>query len=191
MKKANYSLVKLALCGPNDVEHEIKMAAEIIDKWNIQNGDARGFWVRHFHWQTDVYPNIATRTQEVPNRQIIDPANILVAVFWSRFGTPTGVAESGTKEEILRAVNQGKKVMVYFSDLEPKPSNADQVQLDNLWQFRQEIRQRGICFNFSLIMPYALERNSRSYRFRVFSELWEHKLAMACCQVRLTALGSA
>ncbi len=141
------------------------MAKEIVEKWNQLNAETRGLWVKHHHWLTDVYPDLAKRAQDVPNRQIIDPAKIVVAIFWSRFGTPTGIADSGTQEEILRAAGQGKKVMVYFSDLEPKPADADARQLDLLWQFRRSLCPRGIGWSF----------NSRTK----FRELFENHLALA------------
>ncbi len=141
--------VKLVLCGPNDVAKEIGIAKDVVENWNQLNAEARGIWVKHHHWLTDVYPDLADRSQDVPNRQIVDPAKILVAIFWSRFGTPTGIADSGTQEEILRAANQKKKVMVYFSDLEPKPPDADAHQIESLWQFRQTLRARGIARNFN------------------------------------------
>lgn len=149
MSAVQLALVKLVFCGPNDVAEEIGIAKEIVEKWNQLNAESRGFWVKHHHWLTDVYPDLAKRAQDVPNRQIIDPAKILVAIFWSRFGTPTGIADSGTQEEILRAADAGKKVMVYFSDLEPKPADADARQIESLWQFRQILRARGIARNFN------------------------------------------
>jgi len=165
MNTKQLALVKLVFCGPNDVAKEIAIAKEIVEKWNQLNAEPRGLWVKHHHWLTDVYPDLAKRSQEIPNRQIIDPANILVAIFWSRFGTPTGIADSGTQEEILRAAGRGKKVMVYFSDLEPKPADADKRQLDLLWQFRQSLCPRGIGWSF----------NSRTK----FRELFENHLALA------------
>ena len=140
--------VKLALCGPSDVSKEVLIAKEVVQKWNQLHSEARGLWIKHQHWTTDVYPDLADRPQAVPNRQMIDKSKIVVAIFWCRFGTPTGVADSGTQEEILRAAALGRKVMVYFSDLEPKPANADARQMDLLWQFRQSLRPRGICWNF-------------------------------------------
>lgn len=165
MNTKQLTLVKLVFCGPKDVAKEIDIAKEVVDEWNRLNAEPRGLLVKHHHWLTDVYPDLAKRSQEVPNRQIIDPAKILVAIFWSRFGTPTGVADSGTQEEILRAVDQRKKVMVYFSDLEPKPADADARQLDLLWQFRQSLCPRGIGWSF----------NSRSK----FRELFKNHLGLA------------
>jgi len=146
--KTNFSLVKLTLCGPKDVSKEIAIAQEVIDEWNLAHGEAKGFWVKYQHWSTDSHPELGDRPQEVINRQLIDEADILVAVFWSRFGTPTGVAGSGTEEEIRRGARLGRKVMVYFSDLEPIPADADQSQLERLWVFRQELLPAGLCWRF-------------------------------------------
>src|SRR5439155_238471 len=73
----------------------------------------------------------------------------IVAIFWSRFGTPTGVADSGTEEEVRRGIKLRRKVTVYFSDLEPIPSMADRQQLERLWGFRQELQRTGLCWRFS------------------------------------------
>ena len=163
--KSKVALLKLTLCGPGDVGTEINIAKEVIDEWNRQHAEFRGLLVKHRHWSTDTYPNMSDRTQAVVNPQIIDDAKVLVAVFWSRFGTPTGVADSGTEEEIRRSVAAGRKTMVYFSDREPMPADADADQIGRLWKFRQELRPRGIVWNFT-------SRNQ-------FRELFRNHLAMA------------
>ena len=80
---------------------------------------------------------------------MVDDSDIIVAIFWSRFGTATGLAASGTEEEIRRGMQLGRKVMVYFSDLEPLPSNADKGQIEKLWAFRLELQAKGLCWKFS------------------------------------------
>ncbi|MBN8247786.1 MAG: hypothetical protein J0L84_10125 [Verrucomicrobia bacterium] len=142
------SLLKLALCGPGDVAKETEIAKEVINNWNTQHGEARGFWVKHQHWSTDSHPDLSDRPQAGINRQILDDSDIIVAIFWSRFGTPTGVADSGTEEEIRRGMQCEKKVMAYFSDLEPIPADADKAQLARLWSFRQELQSTGLCSKF-------------------------------------------
>jgi hypothetical protein len=146
---ANLSLIKLAFCGPSDVSKESEMAKAIVTEWNLQHGEARGFWLKHQHWSTDSHPDMSERAQGVINRQMVDGSDIIVAIFWSRFGTATGVANSGTEEEIRRGIQLGRKVMVYFSDLEPLPSNADKVQVEKLWAFRRELQTRGLCWKFA------------------------------------------
>jgi hypothetical protein len=147
--KTNLSLVKLALCGPGDVAKEITIAREVVTEWNLQHGESRGFWVKHQHWTTDSHPDMSERGQAVINRQMVDDSDVIVAVFWSRFGTTTGAAASGTEEEIRRGIKLSRNVMVYFSELEPLPANADKNQLDKLWAFRRELQTKGLCWKFS------------------------------------------
>ena len=40
------------------------------------------------------------RAQAIINRQIVKDSDLVVAIFWTRIGTPTGVAQSGMIEEI-------------------------------------------------------------------------------------------
>ena|GEM_PF-1118097 len=141
-------LIRLTLCGPTDVAKEIALAAEAINEWNCQHGEQRGFWVKHQHWSTDSYPDAQETGQGAINKQLIDSTDILVAIFWSRIGTPTASAESGTVEEIHRAIAAGKKAMVYFSDLEPLPAGASIEQVKRLSAFREQLRTHRSCWTF-------------------------------------------
>jgi hypothetical protein len=75
-------------------------------------------------------------------------AGFLVAIFWSRIGTPTATAESGTVEEVQRAIAGGKKVMVYFSDLQPLPAGASIEQVKRLSVFREQLSTHSSCWTF-------------------------------------------
>ncbi len=172
--KSSFHLLKLTLCGPGDVAKEIQIAQEVITAWNLQHGEARGFFLKHQHWSTDTHPDLRDRPQGVVNGQIIDGADVIVAVFWSRFGSPTGAADSGTQEEIERGVKLGRKVMVYFSDLEPMPAAARQDQIERLARFRQELRPRGLCWSFQ----------SRQQ----FRELFTRHLALAVNELTAAAV---
>lgn len=141
-------LLHVTLCGPSDVQKEIDIAREVITDWNTQHGDGLGLFVKHQHWITDAYPDASERGQAVINRQLIDSADILVCVFWSRFGSPTGTADSGTEEEIRRAIALGKHVTIYFSDLEPLPPSADAAQLRRLESFRREMLSKSLSWPF-------------------------------------------
>jgi hypothetical protein len=53
MSNSQLSLVKLVFCGPSDIAKEIAIAQKVVEEWNLQHGEARGFWVKHQHWVTD------------------------------------------------------------------------------------------------------------------------------------------
>lgn len=121
---------------------EITIAQEVVQQWNLHHGEARGFWIKHQHWSSDSHPEMGDRPQAIINRQMIDGSDIIVAIFWQRFGSPTGVAESGTEEEIRRATRLGKKVMVYFSDLESVAGPTDRAQAQMVADFRRLLREK-------------------------------------------------
>lgn len=150
-------ILTVCLCGPGDVSKEIAIARDIITDWNLNHADALACYVRHKHWLTDATPDMSGRGQEVINKQIIDKADIIVAIFWSRMGTSTGIAASGTEEEIRRGIALGKRVMVYFSDLDPLPPSTDYTQLARLSDFRTLLLSQGLSWSFSSRQQFKVE----------------------------------
>lgn len=91
---------------------------------------------------------LGNHPQELINKQGIDSADILIAIFGSRLGAPTRDAVSGTVEEIERALSSKKPVHLYFSTA-PLPNDVDTRQVDGLREFRSEIQQRGLYGEFA------------------------------------------
>ena len=139
----------VVICGPADVTKEVGIASAVVDEWNRANSDTRKIMVQCKHWRYDAAPDLSARPQEVINQQIIDSADILVAILWSRMGTATGLFASGTEEEIQRGRAQGKRVMVYFSDRDPPPPTTTYEQLLKLEAFRTKLLSHGLCFRFA------------------------------------------
>jgi hypothetical protein len=69
---------------------------------------------------------------------------------WSRFGTPTGRAGSGTKEEFDRALERHRQapdsldILFYFKDAPIAPSKLDPIQLSKVQDFKQSLTGDGI-----------------------------------------------
>jgi hypothetical protein len=72
-------------------------------------------------------PGCGDYPQGLINNQIVDDCDILIAAFWSRLGTATPVAPSGTAEEIGRLRERSKNVLLYFSSA-PSPQSHDPEQ---------------------------------------------------------------
>lgn len=141
-------IVRITLCSPSDVSKERDIVLKEIEQWNLHHWDKMNCGIKLRHWQTDAVPDMSDRPQGVINRQLVDDADAVVALFWSRFGTPTGVAQSGTEEEVRRAMASKTRVMLYFSDLEPLPPNVDETQLSRLQAFRAEMCPKGLAWKF-------------------------------------------
>lgn len=142
------SMVQIALCGPSDVLTEIQKAKEIINEFNQREFAKNKIFLKHLHWEENSTPDLSRRPQETLNFQIIDEADVVVAIFRNRIGTSTGLYESGTAEEIKRAIVKEKKVMVYFSSLKTD-ENGDIDQKNKLEIFKNDLYSQGLCDSFN------------------------------------------
>jgi hypothetical protein len=143
-------LFRILLAAPSDVAEERALVASVIDDWNVQHGE--GFKVRAelMNWRTHAHPEVGKRPQALINRQFADSADIVLAIFWKRFGTPTGRASSGTVEEIERAMRRGKKVMVYFSQrLAAAATSSDQREEKRVVRFREKFGRTAVYATYN------------------------------------------
>src|SRR5579871_883984 len=98
-KATVYSIV---IASPSDVSEERELVARVINEWNYAHSQTRGITLEPIRWETHTYPELGERPQAVINSQIIDRSDILIGIFGNQLGTDTGVAPSGTVEEIRR-----------------------------------------------------------------------------------------
>ena len=143
------TVFRILIASPSDVVTERDIAVKVIQQWNNLNAAERHIVILPLMWETHSAPEYGKRPQEVINRQIVDYCDLLIGIFWTRVGTPTGTAESGTIEEIERVANAGKLVMLYFSQAK---QDLDKVDLDQLSKLREFKRK---TFPKALIETYA------------------------------------
>jgi hypothetical protein len=117
------TIVRVLIASPGDTVNERRVLREAIEDWNSLNGD-QGVFLQPVMWERDATPELGDRPQGVINRQLVDNADMLIGIFWTRLGTPTSEADSGTVEEIERVAAAGKPVLLYFSK---KPVILDSV----------------------------------------------------------------
>jgi hypothetical protein len=137
------------IASPTDITSERDIAREIILEWNAINARLRRVVLQPIGWETHAHPAMGERAQAILNTQIVNDADLLVAIFWTRIGTDTGVAPGGSVEELRRHMAAGKPAMVYFSDV---PASAEQhldPQFKQLQDFRTEL-----CASHGLIESY-------------------------------------
>src|SRR6266446_5603639 len=91
---------RVLIASPSDVIEEREIAIRVIQDWNNLNSHTRRLVILPLRWETHAAPEYNIRPQEAINRQIVDDCDLLIGVFWTKLGTPTGDADSGTLEEI-------------------------------------------------------------------------------------------
>jgi len=145
------------IASPSDVRPEREIARQVIYEWNAAHAESEKAVLQPIGWETHTYPEMGERPQEIINRLVIK-SDILVAIFWSRLGSPTGIAASGTIEEIDKHRLSNKPIMIYFSDA-PVPHNVDTKQFEEVRKLRQKYESEGLIGTFA---------NSEDFR-RVFT----------------------
>jgi hypothetical protein len=148
-------LFRVLLAAPADVTEEHQLVAGAVNDWNLQHGESSKARIELMNWRTHAYPEAGRRPQDVINRQFADRADLVVAIFWRRLGSPTGKASSGTVEEIERAQRRGKKVMVYFSqhlgaENEP-PDSREQARME---RFRKKLGKIALYEIYADVQEY-------------------------------------
>lgn len=142
-------LYRILLASPGDVADERAIAREEIYRWNSLHAVDTKTVLLPVGWETDATPDLQARGQAIINRQLVDTSDLLIGIFWTRLGTPTPEAESGTVEEIERFVSEGKRCIIYFSDKAVQPSSIDQQQYESLKKYRKELNPRGLTGFFN------------------------------------------
>lgn len=141
--------MKILIASPSDLGEERAAAEAAIVEWNAIHAEAEGVVLLPVRWETSVFPVANQRPQAAINKQIIDGADILVGLFWTRLGTSTGVAMSGTIEEIDRFVAAKKPAMIYFSERAISPSAIDVTQLGKLKDFQSTTYKEALTGSFA------------------------------------------
>jgi hypothetical protein len=142
------------IASPGDVAQERRIARDIVHEWNAINSAERGTVLLPLAWETNASPALGDRAQAIIDDQLVKSADLLVAVFWTRLGTPTGSASSGTVEEIQEHVKSGKPVMLYFSSAPVQPESVDAEQYKALREFRASIQKRGLVESYESISEF-------------------------------------
>lgn len=135
---------QILIASPGDVQDERRIISEVIQEWNYLNSAEKSIVLQPLRWETHAAPELNERPQGVINRQVVDHCDMAVGVFWTRLGTPTGEAESGTAEEIQRVGDAGKPVMVYFSRALVDPEALDVTEYTRLKAFKQRTYPQGL-----------------------------------------------
>lgn len=162
----NSRVYRILIASPSDVEEEREIAVRVIQEWNDLYSFSRKVTLLPLRWETHTAPEYGTRPQEVINRTIVDQSDLLVGVFWTRIGSPTGKADSGTLEEIERVGDAGKPIMLYFSKVGIDPDRIDLEQIDKLKQFKTKTYPKGLVESYKSIIEFR-DKFSKQLELRV------------------------
>lgn len=141
--------LSVLIASPGDTSADRDIVENAIRSFNSDHTLQRKIHLLPLRWELGAVPLIGQRDgQEVINEQLVDMADIVIAVFNNRLGQATKRAVSGTAEEILRAQDRGTPVHVFFSEA-PIPRDHDRDQLAALNEFREELMTLGLMGSYA------------------------------------------
>jgi len=159
-------VLQILIASPGDVGDERQIMANVIFEWNYVNSRDRSIVLLPLRWETNAFPELGIGPQDAINQQVVDYCDMAVGVFWTRLGTPTEVAASGTAEEITRVADAGKPVMLYFSREKVDLETIDLQEYDRLKNFKETLRSKALIEDYQTHIDFR-EKFSRQLAMRI------------------------
>jgi HEAT repeat protein len=150
-------ILRVVVASPGDVQPERDLLDEVVAEVNRSAASERGLLLELRKWETDAYPGFHPEGPQ----GLIDPileveeCDILIGIFWKRFGTPTAEAQSGTEHEIMRAYaawekNRRPQVMVYFNKKKASPDSKEETdQWGLVLEFKKRFPAKGLWWHYN------------------------------------------
>jgi tetratricopeptide (TPR) repeat protein len=150
-------VVRVVAVSPGDVMVERERLEKVVDELNRRLAPAHGCLLSLWRWETDAHPGLHL---EGPQGLIdvavrIEDADVVIGIFWKRFGTPTLAAGSGTEHELQRAwsawrENGRPQVMVYFCQRQYMPQgSAEAEQQQHVLSFREAMPDQQLWWTYT------------------------------------------
>jgi hypothetical protein len=149
-------IIRVVVASPSDTTQERAVVARVLEDLNRSVAADRELHLRAVCWETDAYPGFHPDGPQ----GLIDPvlritdADLVVGIFWKRFGTPTASADSGTEHELRLAYHAWQQhgrpqLMVYFNTKAWTPRTTDDAkQIDRLIAFKHAFPKEGLWWEY-------------------------------------------
>ncbi len=98
---------ELFLAAPTDSNTELDFAFKAVSQWNAANAKPKQLILLPRHWNKDKAPNFAENPQKGIDKQLVQQADILVAILRNKLGP-------GTRHEIEEYRKTARPMLVYF-----------------------------------------------------------------------------
>ena len=137
------------IVSPSDVSEEREVAKNLLYKWNEINSRTRCITFSVLGYDINAHADSGCHPQESLNHQLLEQADLIIAIFWTKLGTPTTEYSSGSVEEISKHIEQGKKAFIYFSNKVVDPVKLDTEQYKKLQEYKASIKGNAFYKEFS------------------------------------------
>jgi hypothetical protein len=166
--------IRIFVASPGDVAAERQALEGVVADLNHTLGQTSDLFVELVRWETHAWPGFGQDAQDVINKQIAQ-YDVFLGLMWTRLGTPTGRAASGTVEEFARAYERWRlhgvpHLMLYFSRAHFRPDTSEAAaQFEAVQQFKHALNQLG-AFYWEYTDVAEFSSDARRHLYRHLSE---------------------
>jgi hypothetical protein len=155
-------VLRVVLVSPGDVPGERKASQTVVDELNRTVAPKHGCRLSLWRWETDARPGLHLEGPQglIDEEMKIEDADVVVGVFWKRFGTPTHDADSGTEHELRRAWAAWKQhgqpdVMVYFCGRAYSAKTRDETtQWGRVPDFQEALPEQQLWWRYKTVREF-------------------------------------
>ncbi len=152
----NRKHLSIVLASPGDVKRERDLVESVVDEINHGIAALCGLQLDVIRWETDATPGLDLGGSQaaIDKKLRVEDRDLLIGIFWKKFGTPVSGAASGTEHEIRSAVTAWEKrkrpqVFIYFSSAPYSPTGQDYAQGALIQKFKDEYAtSRGLYWSY-------------------------------------------
>ena len=149
--------LRIVVASPSDVKAERDLLPNVIEELNRGVAADRGLSLVLSRWETDAYPGFHPEGPQ----GLIDPiikitdCDLLIGIFWKKFGTPTADGQTGTEHEINLAIcawneKRSPQIFVYFSQKPYYPqSKSEGEQWVQVLGFKEKFPAKGLWWGYN------------------------------------------
>lgn len=148
-------VIQVMIASPGDVNEEREEIRRILHSWNDLHAANYKVVLLPVGWDTHSSSDLSGRPQEIINKRLLNRCDLLVGVFWTRLGTPTGAHDSGTVEEIKKHLQAGRATMVYFSSRPVDPALIENDQYKGVAKFKDWCKGEGLIGTFDSVEDFG------------------------------------
>jgi hypothetical protein len=144
------TVFQVFIASPSDVEAERQIIREVLYKWNVLHSREKRIVFLPIDWENSSYPESGIHPQKAINKQVLQNADLLIGVFWSRIGTATENYPSGSIEEYEEHIKLYKPAMLYFSKADVPQENIETKQYQLLMKFKDSCKSRNLYREYNI-----------------------------------------
>ncbi len=149
-------ILRIVVASPGDVQSERDVMPSVIEELNRGVAADRGLRLELSRWETDTHPGFHPDGPQGLLDPILNIADcdLLLGIFWKRFGTPTPDGKTGTEHEFGLAheawkEKQSPQIFVYFNQKPYTPNSKSEAdQWGQVLEFRSKFLKEGLWWPY-------------------------------------------